>query len=110
MSAGVFRIQTETAGSRRPERRWMMAGAIHILNGPNLNLLGEREPTVYGHDTLTDVEALCRTESAGACELVFEQTNAEHEMVAWIQAARRGATGIIINPAAFSYASYAVLD
>lgn len=88
-----------------------MAGAIHVLNGPNLNLLGEREPEIYGRDTLADIEALCRTEAeAGGCELVFRQTNAEHEMVEWIQAARRGSTGIVINPAAFSYAAYPVLD
>ena len=86
-----------------------MSGVIHVLNGPNLNLLGEREPSVYGHATLADVEALCRAET-GARELVFRQTNAEHEMVGWIQAARRGAAGIVINPAAFSYAGYAVLD
>jgi 3-dehydroquinate dehydratase-2 len=88
-----------------------MAGAVHIFNGPNLNLLGEREPAIYGHDTLDDVEAMCRAEAqAGGCELLFRQTNAEHEMVGWIQDARRGAAGIIINPAAFTYASYPILD
>ena len=88
-----------------------MAKAVHVLNGPNLNLLGEREPEVYGRDTLADIEALCHaeTETAGF-DLVFKQTNAEHEMVEWIQAARTGAAGIVINPAAFSYAAYPVLD
>ena len=88
-----------------------MAGTIHVLNGPNLNTLGEREPAIYGHDTLADVEALCRTVAAAkGYALTFRQTNAEHEMVDWIQAARKGSTGIVINPAAFSYAGYPVLD
>ncbi len=85
------------------------AAAIHVLNGPNLNLLGEREPHIYGHETLADVEALCRAE-AGALPLVFRQTNNEHEMVDWVQAARRGQIGIVINPAAFTYAGYPILD
>ena len=84
---------------------------VHVLNGPNLNLLGEREPEIYGRETLADVEALCRTATdAAGLELNFRQTNAEHEMVGWIQAARAGAAGIVINPAAFSYAAYPVLD
>ena len=88
-----------------------MNGTIHIFNGPNLNLLGEREPEIYGSHTLADVEALCRAEAkAAGYDLEFRQTNAEHEMVDWIQAARTGAAGIIINPAAFSYAAYPVLD
>ena len=88
-----------------------MAKAVHVLNGPNLNLLGQREPEVYGCDTIADVEALCRTEAnAAGLDLVFSQTNAEHEMVELIQAARNAAAGIVINPAAFSYAAYPVLD
>ena len=84
---------------------------VHVLNGPNLNLLGEREPEIYGRETLADVEALCRAATGAAgLELNFRQTNAEHEMVGWIQAARAGAAGIVINPAAFSYAAYPVLD
>lgn len=88
-----------------------MAGTILVLNGPNLNLLGTREPEVYGHTTLADVEALCRAEAeAAGCTIDFRQTNAEHEMVEWIQAGRSGLVGIVINPAAFSYAGYPVLD
>jgi 3-dehydroquinate dehydratase II len=88
-----------------------MSGTIYVLNGPNLNLLGEREPAIYGQDTLADVEALCRAEAAvHGHDIDFRQTNAEHEMVDWIQAARKGAAGIVINPAAFSYAAYPVLD
>lgn len=88
-----------------------MAGTILVLNGPNLNLLGEREPEIYGRETLADVEALCRAEAdlAGHA-LDFRQTDAEHEMVEWLQAARQGFAGIVINPAAFSYAAFAVLD
>jgi 3-dehydroquinate dehydratase-2 len=88
-----------------------MAGKIHVLNGPNLNLLGVREPAIYGSDTLADVERACRevAEAAGF-ELVFRQTNAEHQMVDWLQEARVGAAGVVINPAAFTYAAYGVLD
>ena len=78
-----------------------MGGTILVLNGPNLNLLGEREPQIYGHDTLADVEAMCRVEAAGY-EIDFRQTNAEHEMVDWIQAGRKGLAGIAFNPAAFT--------
>ncbi len=84
---------------------------VHVFSGPNLNLLGEREPHIYGHETLADVEAMCRAEAdAAGFELDFRQTNAEHEMVDWIQGARKGAAGIVINPAAFTYAAYPVLD
>ena len=88
-----------------------MAGTILVLNGPNLNLLGTREPDVYGSATLADVEALCRAEAeAAGLAIDFRQTNAEHEMVEWIQQGRSGLAGIVINPAAFSYAGYPVLD
>ncbi|MFY9351064.1 MAG: type II 3-dehydroquinate dehydratase [Sphingobium sp.] len=84
---------------------------IHILNGPNLDLLGVREPHIYGRDTLADVEAACRAELDGSgVDLVFRQSNAEHELVEWLHDARIGAFGIVINPAAFSYAGYSVLD
>lgn len=84
---------------------------IHVLNGPNLDLLGEREPAIYGHQTLADVEALCRAELDGRdVGLIFRQTNAEHEMVGWLHEARIGAYGVILNPAAFSYAGYPILD
>jgi 3-dehydroquinate dehydratase-2 len=87
-----------------------MKGRIYLLNGPNLNLLGEREPALYGHHTLADIEARCRgvTDRHGL-ELIAHQTNAEHEMVGWLQEARRAA-GIVMNPAAFCYHSVAVLD
>jgi 3-dehydroquinate dehydratase II len=83
---------------------------IHVLNGPNLDLLGEREPHLYGTHTLADVEALCRRALSRAhIELVFRQTAAEHEMIGWLHEARR-ATGIVINPAGFSYHSVPILD
>jgi 3-dehydroquinate dehydratase-2 len=87
-----------------------MATRIYLLNGPNLNLLGEREPEVYGRHTLADVEALCGEAAARHhFELIARQTNAEHEMIGWIQEARR-AGGIVINPAAFCYHSVPILD
>jgi 3-dehydroquinate dehydratase-2 len=89
----------------------VMGSTILVLNGPNLNLLGEREPEVYGRETLADIAAQCRAEAeAAGFALDFRQTNAEHEMVEWIQAGRTGLAGIVINPAAFSYAAYPVLD
>jgi 3-dehydroquinate dehydratase-2 len=84
---------------------------IYILNGPNLDHLGVREPHIYGFETLADVEAACRREAEGwDVNLIFRQTNAEHEMVGWLHEARVGAMGIVLNPAAFSYAGYAMLD
>lgn len=85
---------------------------IHVLNGPNLNLLGTREPEIYGHATLEDVEKLCR--EAGkkhGLGIEFRQSNHEGQLVDWIQEARRqGATGIVINPAAYTHTSIAILD
>ncbi len=89
-----------------------MSGAtLFVLNGPNLDHLGVREPELYGSDTLADVERACRAEAdAAGLALRFHQTNAEHEMIGWIHQARVGAAGIVINPAAFSYAGYPILD
>lgn len=88
-----------------------MANSVYILNGPNLNLLGQRQPEIYGHQTLDDVRQLCE-EQAGAAgmQLVFRQSNAEHDLVDWIQEARQQAGAIIINPAAYSHTSVAILD
>lgn len=89
----------------------MAAQKIYVLNGPNLNLLGTREPEVYGSATLADVQESCRQEAEQAgLTLEFRQTNAEHEMVDWLHEARTEASGVVINPAAFSYAGYAILD
>ena len=87
-----------------------MPDTVHLLNGPNLNLLGLREPQLYGSQTLADVEGLCRPVAARlGFELVFRQTNREYEMIDWIQEARQSA-GLVINPAGFSYHSVPVLD
>lgn len=89
----------------------MQAQTIFVLNGPNLNLLGVREPEVYGRATLADVECACREEAEQAgFALDFRQTNAEHEMVGWLHEARTQAAGVVLNPAAFSYAAYSILD
>jgi len=84
---------------------------VFVLSGPNLNLLGLREPEIYGRDTLADIERACRVETdAAGLELDFRQSNAEHEIVGWLHEARNGAAGIVFNPAAFSYAAYSILD
>lgn len=88
-----------------------MPGLIYILNGPNLNLLGVREPDVYGQETLADVENAC-TVLAGSLGLNmhFAQSNHEGQIVDWVQDARGKAAGIIINPAALTHTSIAILD
>ncbi|HSI42634.1 MAG TPA: type II 3-dehydroquinate dehydratase [Xanthobacteraceae bacterium] len=87
-----------------------MPDTIHVLNGPNLNLLGTREPAVYGSATLDDVEAACRSACARyKIELVFRQTNSEGELVSLLHAAR-GALGVALNAAAYTHTSLAVAD
>jgi 3-dehydroquinate dehydratase II len=89
-----------------------MPGAVYVINGPNLNLLGTREPEKYGSATLADVEKLCR-EAARRHGLAveFRQSNREGEIVEWIQeAGRNKAAGIVLNPAAYSHTSIAILD
>jgi 3-dehydroquinate dehydratase-2 len=89
-----------------------MAKAIFVLNGPNLNLLGIREPEKYGHATLAEVETLCRAMAKRfKLDLVFRQSNSESELVDWIQEAlTSSAAGLIINPAAYTTTSIAILD
>jgi 3-dehydroquinate dehydratase II len=83
---------------------------VYLLNGPNLNLLGLREPHLYGSQTLQDVEAMCRpVAERHGFGLEFRQTNREYEMVDWIQEARQSA-GLVINPAGFTYNAVPVLD
>lgn len=86
-----------------------MTKPIYVLNGPNLNRLGKREPQIYGNTTLAEVEDMCR-EAACAVEIVFRQSNAEHEIIGWIHEAIDEGAGIIINPAAFTFTSIAILD
>ncbi|PZN25934.1 MAG: type II 3-dehydroquinate dehydratase [Proteobacteria bacterium] len=89
-----------------------MAKTIYVLNGPNLNLLGIREPGIYGHATLADVEALCReTAKAHGFAVEFRQSNIEGEIVNSIQEAMANkAAGIVINPAGYTTTSVAILD
>jgi 3-dehydroquinate dehydratase II len=82
---------------------------IYILNGPNLNRLGRREPEIYGTTTLAEVEAMCRA-AAGDRGLEFRQSNSEATLIDWIHEAIDRASAIVINPAAFSFTSIAILD
>ena len=88
-----------------------MKRLVYVLNGPNLNLLGKRQPAIYGHETLADVEKACRhTANELRLELRFHQSNREYEIIDWIHEARETAGGIVINPAAFTHTSVAILD
>jgi 3-dehydroquinate dehydratase-2 len=89
-----------------------MAKTIYVLNGPNLNLLGTREPKTYGHATLKDLEKLCR--DAGKrhkIEIVFHQSNHEGELIDWIhEAGAKKAAGVVINPGGYTHSSVAIRD
>jgi 3-dehydroquinate dehydratase II len=89
-----------------------MAKTVYVLNGPNLNLLGAREPKIYGRATLVDVETLCRkTAQRFGLDLVFRQSNHEGDLVDWINEAHsKKAAGLVINPAGFTTTSIAILD
>ena len=88
-----------------------MTQHIEILNGPNLNLLGARQPAVYGRETLADVEAACAEAAAGlGLEIAFRQSNHEGQLIDWVQGARGSAAGIVINPAGYTHTSVALMD
>jgi 3-dehydroquinate dehydratase II len=88
-----------------------MSRPIFVLNGPNLNLLGRRQPEIYGGETLADVEAMCRNAAAAkGFDIRFNQSNREYELIDWIHEAREAASGIVINPGAFTHTSIAILD
>jgi 3-dehydroquinate dehydratase-2 len=88
-----------------------MSKPIHILNGPNLNLLGEREPHIYGSATLADIEAACHTKAAElGVGLVFRQSNHEGLLVEWLQEARLAARAVLLNAGAYTHTSIALLD
>jgi 3-dehydroquinate dehydratase-2 len=88
-----------------------MSRLVYVLNGPNLNLLGKRQPHIYGHETLADVERDCRKLAEELkLELRFHQSNREYELIDWIHEAREDGAGIVINPAAFTHTSVALLD
>ena len=84
---------------------------IYVLNGPNLNLLGEREPEIYGHTTLDEIRQSCEARAASLGLAVdFRQTNFEGELIESVHQARRVAAGIVINPAGYTFTSIALLD
>ena len=84
---------------------------IAVLNGPNMNMLGLRQPKIYGRDTLDDVEQLCaETAEQLGLAIDFRQTNGEAELVSWVQEARSTALGIVINPAGYTTTSIALMD
>lgn len=88
-----------------------MAPKILVLNGPNLNILGAREPDVYGHETMAEIEAACaKRASALGLTVEFRQSNSEGELVDWIQGARNGYAGLIVNAGAYTHTSIALLD
>jgi len=86
-----------------------MTKPIYVLNGPNLNRLGKREPEIYGTTTLAEIEAMCRAAAQGH-PIEFRQSNSEAEIIGWIHEAIDNAAGIVINPAAFTFTSLAILD
>lgn len=88
-----------------------MSAKIFVLNGPNLNLLGTREPHIYGSDTLDDLKSLAQARAAElGLEIDFRQSNSEGELVDWIQEAKESAAGIVINAGAYTHTSVAILD
>jgi 3-dehydroquinate dehydratase-2 len=88
-----------------------MPKPIFVLNGPNLNLLGTREPHIYGSTTLDDIQGLCEARAkALGYGLVFRQSNREGELVDWIQEARAEASALVLNPAGYGHTSIAILD
>ena len=88
-----------------------MSRIVFVLSGPNLNLLGKRQPHIYGHETLADLEAECQRMALKlGLTLRFHQSNREYEIIDWIHEARETANGIVINPAAFTHTSVAILD
>lgn len=95
--------------SEMPTRR--MSAPILILNGPNLNTLGQRQPEIYGRETLADVEARCREHaSAAGVALEFRQSNLEGELIGWIQEARGRVRGLVLNAGALTHTSVGILD
>ena len=83
---------------------------ILILNGPNLNLLGKRQPHIYGHQTLNDVERICQSVCPEGFQVSLKQSNYEGQMIDWIHEARETTCGIVVNPGALTHTSIALLD
>ena len=86
-----------------------MANPVYVINGPNLNRLGKREPEIYGTTTLAEIEAMCR-DAAGGMPIRFHQSNIEGQIIDWIHEAIDEGAGIIINPAGYTFTSIALLD
>lgn len=87
------------------------SSTILVLNGPNLNMLGVRQPEIYGSETLADIEAACRTRGGElGLKIDFRQSNVEGELVTWIQEARKQVGGLVINAAAYTHTSVVLLD
>ena len=90
------------------------APVLYVLNGPNLNLLGVREPHIYGRETLADVQALCEAAAGqgldGGATVVFRQSNHEGQLIDWVQEARTEASALVLNPAGYGHTSIALLD
>ena len=88
-----------------------MSDVLLVLNGPNLNMLGERDPEQYGRDTLADIEAAVRTRASNhGLDVDFRQSNYEGELISWIQEARGKVAGLVFNPAGYSHTSVAIAD
>jgi 3-dehydroquinate dehydratase-2 len=94
---------------RHKEGGTPMSKPIYILNGPNLNRLGKREPEIYGRTTLAEIEVFCRREADGQA-VEFRQSNSESQLIDWIHEAIDEGSGIIINPAGYTFTSIAILD
>lgn len=88
-----------------------MTATLLVLNGPNINMLGTRQPELYGHETLADVEALCQRQGeARGLAIDFRQTNHEGELIDWLHQARGKVAGVVLNPAAWTHTSVAIRD
>jgi 3-dehydroquinate dehydratase-2 len=109
--AGADQGNLATSTTDRAEGRPPVPQHVYVLNGPNLNMLGKREPHLYGRTTLVEVEQQCRTLAHElGLEIFFGQSNAEHQLIDWIHEARETPAGVVINPAGLSFRSIPLLD